>query len=87
MREGVALNAEAKAPLKIEASGGITMDTIRAIAETGVDYISVGSITKHVHAWIYRCDSSGRPSLSMRRWEAADSPLLLVEASDAVRGL
>jgi nicotinate-nucleotide pyrophosphorylase (carboxylating) len=50
MRDGVALNAKARRPLKIEASGGITLDTIRAIAETGVDYISVGSITKHVHA-------------------------------------
>ena len=50
MRDGVALNAKAKRPLKIEASGGITSDTIRAIAATGVDYISVGSITKHVHA-------------------------------------
>lgn len=50
LREGVALNAKAKRPLKIEASGGITMDTIRAVAQTGVDFISVGSITKHVHA-------------------------------------
>ena len=50
MREGVALNAKAKHPLKIEASGGITLETIRAIAETGVDFISVGSITKHVQA-------------------------------------
>jgi len=50
MRDGVALNAKAKRPLKIEASGGITSETIRAIAETGVDYISVGGITKHVHA-------------------------------------
>jgi nicotinate-nucleotide pyrophosphorylase (carboxylating) len=50
MRDGVALNARAKRPLKIEASGGITKETIRAIAETGVDYISVGSITKHVQA-------------------------------------
>jgi nicotinate-nucleotide pyrophosphorylase (carboxylating) len=50
MRDGVALNAKAKRPLKIEASGGITLDTIREIAETGVDYISVGSITKHVRA-------------------------------------
>jgi nicotinate-nucleotide pyrophosphorylase (carboxylating) len=50
MRAGVALNAKAKRPLKIEASGGITTETIRAIAETGVDYISVGSITKHVQA-------------------------------------
>jgi nicotinate-nucleotide pyrophosphorylase (carboxylating) len=50
MRDGVALNAKAKRPLKIEASGGITTETIRAIAETGVDFISVGGITKHVHA-------------------------------------
>ena len=50
MREAVALNAGAKRPLKLEASGGITTATIREIAETGVDFISVGSITKHVHA-------------------------------------
>ena len=29
----------------LEASGGITLDTIRAIAETGVDLISVGALT------------------------------------------
>jgi nicotinate-nucleotide pyrophosphorylase (carboxylating) len=50
MREGVAMNAGAGRRLKIEASGGITMDTIREVALTGVDFISVGSITKHVHA-------------------------------------
>jgi nicotinate-nucleotide pyrophosphorylase (carboxylating) len=50
LREAVALNAGAKNPLKLEASGGITEATIRAIAETGVDFISVGSITKHVRA-------------------------------------
>jgi nicotinate-nucleotide pyrophosphorylase (carboxylating) len=50
MRDGVARNAKAKRPLKIEASGSITDATIRAIAETGVDFISVGSITKHVQA-------------------------------------
>jgi nicotinate-nucleotide pyrophosphorylase (carboxylating) len=50
MRDGVARNAKAKRPLKIEASGGITAETIRAIADTGVDFISVGSITKHVQA-------------------------------------
>src|SRR3984885_12445918 len=50
MREGVAMNAGAKRRLKIEASGGITADTIREIALTGVDFISVGSITKHVRA-------------------------------------
>jgi nicotinate-nucleotide pyrophosphorylase (carboxylating) len=35
---------------KLEASGGITLDNICRIAETGVDYISVGSITKDVQA-------------------------------------
>ena len=35
---------------KLEASGGYTMDDIVAVAETGVDYISIGSLTKHVRA-------------------------------------
>jgi len=30
----------------LEASGGVNLDTIRAIAETGVNYISVGRITQ-----------------------------------------
>jgi nicotinate-nucleotide pyrophosphorylase (carboxylating) len=50
LREAVAVNAAAKRPLKLEASGGITTATIREIADTGVDFISVGSITKHVRA-------------------------------------
>jgi nicotinate-nucleotide pyrophosphorylase (carboxylating) len=50
MREAVAVNAAADKPLKLEASGGITSATIREIAETGVDYVSVGGITKHVRA-------------------------------------
>ena len=50
MREAVAVNAQAKKPLKLEASGGITTATIREVAETGVDFISVGSNTKHVRA-------------------------------------
>jgi nicotinate-nucleotide pyrophosphorylase (carboxylating) len=50
MAEAVAINRKARRPLKIEASGNVTLDTIRKIAETGVDYVSVGSITKHVRA-------------------------------------
>ena len=34
----------------LEASGGVTLDNIRVIAETGVDYISVGDLTKGVAA-------------------------------------
>lgn len=34
----------------LEASGGVTLDNLRTIAETGVDDISVGGLTKHVRA-------------------------------------
>jgi len=34
----------------LEASGNITLGTVRAVAETGVDRISVGSLTKHIRA-------------------------------------
>jgi nicotinate-nucleotide pyrophosphorylase (carboxylating) len=50
MRDAVAIN-EGRALL--EASGGINMDTVRAIAETGVDRISIGSLTKDVRATDY----------------------------------
>ncbi len=50
MRTAVALNRRQASPVKIEASGSVSLETVRAIAETGVDYISVGSITKHVRA-------------------------------------
>jgi nicotinate-nucleotide pyrophosphorylase len=36
--------------VKFEASGGITLDTVRAIAEIGVDYISVGQLTHSARA-------------------------------------
>ncbi|MNR11645.1 Nicotinate-nucleotide pyrophosphorylase [carboxylating] [compost metagenome] len=35
---------------KLEASGGVTEATLRAVAETGVDYISLGTLTKDVTA-------------------------------------
>lgn len=35
---------------RLEASGGISLDNIRAVAETGVDFISVGALTKNVKA-------------------------------------
>ena len=50
MREAVAVNRRSPRPLCLEASGGITRNNIREVALTGVDYISVGGITKHVHA-------------------------------------
>jgi len=39
-----------KGRAKLEASGNVDKQSIRAIAETGVDYISIGALTKHVQA-------------------------------------
>ena len=50
MRAAVALNRERGRPVKLEASGSVTLENVRDIASTGVDYISIGSLTKHVHA-------------------------------------
>ncbi len=47
MREAVRLTA---GRAKLEASGGINDSTLRIIAETGVDYISLGTLTKDVKA-------------------------------------
>ncbi len=51
LRDAVAINRdEGDPPAKLEASGGLTIDDLRGIAETGVDYISVGALTKNIHA-------------------------------------
>jgi nicotinate-nucleotide pyrophosphorylase (carboxylating) len=47
MRTAVSLTA---GRAKLEASGGINESTLRTIAETGVDYISIGSLTKDIKA-------------------------------------
>jgi len=47
MQEAVHLNQQR---VKLEVSGGVNLDNIAIIAATGVDFISVGSLTKHVQA-------------------------------------
>ena len=47
MRTAVALTA---GRAKLEASGGVNRDNLRSFAETGVDYISIGTLTKDVKA-------------------------------------
>ncbi|CAM3560090.1 carboxylating nicotinate-nucleotide diphosphorylase [Vibrio aquimaris] len=47
MREAVKINAGRAA---LENSGNVTLETLREYAETGVDYISVGALTKHIKA-------------------------------------
>lgn len=45
LRQAVALRDEGGWPTELEASGGVNLQTVRAIAETGVERISVGSLT------------------------------------------
>jgi nicotinate-nucleotide pyrophosphorylase (carboxylating) len=47
MAQAVTINA---GRAKLEASGGVQLETVRAIAETGVDRISIGSLTKDIRA-------------------------------------
>jgi nicotinate-nucleotide pyrophosphorylase (carboxylating) len=42
--------AEVAGRVQLEVSGGVGLDRVRALAETGVDYISIGALTKHVRA-------------------------------------
>jgi nicotinate-nucleotide pyrophosphorylase (carboxylating) len=43
-------DAHSGARVALEVSGSVTLDSVRAVAETGVEYVSVGSITKHLRA-------------------------------------
>jgi len=50
LERAVALNRAAPHPARLEASGGVSLERVAAIAATGVDFISVGGLTKHVQA-------------------------------------
>ena len=50
MREAVALRDRVSPDTTLEASGGININTLRPVAETGVDFISIGALTKNVRA-------------------------------------
>jgi len=51
LKEAVAVNRDEGDPCsELEASGGVSLDEVAAIAATGVDYISVGALTKNVRA-------------------------------------
>jgi nicotinate-nucleotide pyrophosphorylase (carboxylating) len=47
LAEAVAVTADRA---ELEASGGVTLDTVRAVAETGVDFISIGALTHSARA-------------------------------------
>ena len=51
LRAAVDMNtAHRNGPMKLEASGNVSRETLRSIAETGVDFVSIGALTKHVRA-------------------------------------
>ena len=51
LQQSVALNQkEGNPPAELEASGGLTIEEVAAVARTGVDFISVGGLTKNVCA-------------------------------------
>ena len=53
LHEAVRLNAARATPAILEISGGVTLDGLRALAETGVDRISIGTLTKDVQSIDY----------------------------------
>ncbi len=69
MREAVAIN---QGRAKLEVSGNVTLDTLAEFAATGVDFISVGALTKHVRAL----------NLSMRFYPAVRFPHRLEQTLD-----
>ena len=50
MRAAVVRNRAQPRPAELEGSGGVSLERLAAIAATGVDCISIGGLTKHVHA-------------------------------------
>ncbi len=50
LKEAVSMNKKFSRPALLEASGGISLENVRNIAQTGVDRISIGVITKNIQA-------------------------------------
>jgi nicotinate-nucleotide pyrophosphorylase (carboxylating) len=50
MKQAVDYTRARSQSVKLEASGNVSLENVRAIAVTGVDFISIGGLTKHIHA-------------------------------------
>jgi nicotinate-nucleotide pyrophosphorylase (carboxylating) len=50
LRKAVSLRDKRNSRIQLEASGGVSLDNVRDVAQTGVDYVSVGAMTKSVDA-------------------------------------
>jgi len=70
LHELVQAVAEAAGRVPIEVSGSVSLERVRAIAETGVDYVSIGALTKHVRA----IDLSMRVTIGGRHEDARTPP-------------
>ncbi len=66
MARAVKVNRSHRRPVKLEASGGVDLEGIRRIAESGVDYVSVGGLTKHVRAIDLSMRIEGTVPISVR---------------------
>jgi nicotinate-nucleotide pyrophosphorylase (carboxylating) len=63
----IAKSAPFDGRIPLEVSGGVDMTTLRAIAEDGVDCISIGALTKHVHAIDFSMKLGPAPNRSDQR--------------------
>ncbi|MEM6278666.1 MAG: carboxylating nicotinate-nucleotide diphosphorylase [Verrucomicrobiota bacterium] len=61
LREAIEMRGNAGSGVQFEASGGVNLDTVAQIAETGVDFISVGALTHSVRAIDLGLDLVGEP--------------------------
>ncbi|MBI1759278.1 MAG: carboxylating nicotinate-nucleotide diphosphorylase [Actinobacteria bacterium] len=61
MVEAVRVAREAGRPVRLEASGGLTLDRARAVAVTGVDFVSVGALTHSAQVLDIAMDLRGEP--------------------------
>ena len=61
LHEAVRINAASPTPAILEISGGVTLSGLRALAETGVDRISIGTLTKDIQAIDYSMRFAPQP--------------------------
>ncbi len=88
MREAVQLRGAA--PVKLEASGGVTLATVREIALTGVDFISVGALTHSAGSIDFSLEltpmARAMASRVTQRFSTAPRAGAFTPVSDAIRG-
>jgi quinolinate synthase len=72
---------------ELEASGGITLDNVAAIAQTGVDYVSVGALTHSAPALDISLEIEPHPPLSLADYEAFSEEEVFARIQEAKSAL